>query len=435
MKTKVLIAQLGSRKHYQEPILLHQMGLLEALYTDFYAGNIFIQKALSTPYLNNRSPKFIKKALDRYSTELNDAKIIQFPHLYINRIGALKKLKKIVGHEIKDEKDDIYFRKKFCSEIIKHGYQESNCIYGFCGTSLELFLHAKEKGLRCVLDQTLVERDFGLNLLHEEVRIWKNWSIKNFKPPEINSEMSQRQRKEQDLADHIICGSDFVKDSLIERRLPSKKISTVSLGRTHSKPYPNIEKMRTPWKDRKEGLRILFAGSVSLRKGIPYLLKALEKLKDLPFKCKIAGSIQLNKEKLDQYSHVCEFLGRVPISSMSRLYSWADVMVLPSLFEGSAMVTYEALEYGIPIITTFNSGSIVSNGIGGWIVPIRDPDAIANALIELFNDGIEENFHAKLNSHLESTKVQGLNEFRKVFSFDENIYLSKKYLKDNPNSN
>ena len=71
---------------------------------------------------------------------------------------------------------------------------------------------------------------------------------------------------------------------------------------------------------------------------------------------------------------------------MAAHYRWADVFVLPSICEGSAAVCYEALAYGLPVITTPNAGSVVRNGVDGYIVPIRDADAIACKLELLASD-------------------------------------------------
>ena len=71
------------------------------------------------------------------------------------------------------------------------------------------------------------------------------------------------------------------------------------------------------------------------------------------------------------------------------------------------MVIYEALSLGVPVITTYNSGSIVRDGIDGFIVPIRDANAIAEKLIKiheepnLFNTTDIQNY---LNQTIEESK-------------------------------
>ncbi|MCP9910689.1 glycosyltransferase, partial [Cyanobium sp. BA20m-p-22] len=65
-----------------------------------------------------------------------------------------------------------------------------------------------------------------------------------------------------------------------------------------------------------------------------------------------------------------------------------DVLVLPSLFEGYALVISEALSQGLPVITTPNSGAThtIRNGLEGFIVPIRDSQAIAERLQQLVDN-------------------------------------------------
>jgi glycosyltransferase involved in cell wall biosynthesis len=56
------------------------------------------------------------------------------------------------------------------------------------------------------------------------------------------------------------------------------------------------------------------------------------------------------------------------------------------MYEGSATVTYEALAAGLPVICTPNTGSVVRNGVDGFVVPIRDPDAIVSVIELLLAD-------------------------------------------------
>jgi glycosyltransferase involved in cell wall biosynthesis len=81
-----------------------------------------------------------------------------------------------------------------------------------------------------------------------------------------------------------------------------------------------------------------------------------------------------------------KFLGRVPRDQIAGEYQQADVFVLPSLAEGSAEVTYEALAAGLPVITTRASGSVVRDRVEGRIVPERDPAALADAIEQVVGD-------------------------------------------------
>jgi glycosyltransferase involved in cell wall biosynthesis len=88
---------------------------------------------------------------------------------------------------------------------------------------------------------------------------------------------------------------------------------------------------------------------------------------------------------------------------MSALFQWADVFVLPSIVEGSATVTYEALMSGVPVICTPNTGSIVEDGVNGVIIPTRS----ANALTEAIQRYMENSF--LLRKHITGT-VRAVNQ-------------------------
>ncbi len=76
----------------------------------------------------------------------------------------------------------------------------------------------------------------------------------------------------------------------------------------------------------------------------------------------------------------------VPHSEVEAHYAWADVFLLPSLYEGSATVIYEALRAGLPVVVTPNAGSVARDGQDGFVVPVRDSDAVVAALERLAAD-------------------------------------------------
>ena len=71
----------------------------------------------------------------------------------------------------------------------------------------------------------------------------------------------------------------------------------------------------------------------------------------------------------------------------------ADVFVFPSLFEGSAVVTYEALACGLPSVVTPNAGSVVRDGVEGFVVPPRDVEALAGRMERL---GLDPDLRAEM---------------------------------------
>jgi glycosyltransferase involved in cell wall biosynthesis len=400
--SKVVVTQLGARRHYLEPILFHEWGMLERFYTDLYAGNNRVNRFLRQPDIYQRLPKALKKGIDRHDPALDGADVVDFPRLGIQYFQALRK---VTAEDF--SRVFLWSGKEFCRNVIKAGLGDADAVYGFNSAALELFEYAKPKGLRCILDQTLAEQTLLHQILLQEEATWKGWSIGPFAVNQYDRELADREHQEQELADRIICGSAFVKDSLIAKGIAADKIAIIPIGRRKGDPVGVPPLRIKPPRETKDELRILFAGAVGLRKGVPYLLEALKLLKGkIPFTCKIAGSIELRSDKLAEYADVCEVLGHVPRSLMTDLYEWADVFVLPSLCEGSAMVAYEAMSYGLPIITTESTGSIVRNGMDGWIVPIRDAAAISQRCIELFHGDLSHNPNQDLSAHINTVYAQ-----------------------------
>jgi len=61
-------------------------------------------------------------------------------------------------------------------------------------------------------------------------------------------------------------------------------------------------------------------------------------------------------------------------------YQWADLLVFPTVCDGFGLVQIEALAAGLPVITTPNAGSVVRDGVEGYIVPIRNAEALADRI-------------------------------------------------------
>src|SRR5205085_947328 len=103
--------------------------------------------------------------------------------------------------------------------------------------------------------------------------------------------------------------------------------------------------------------RVLFAGTAELRKGIHYFAMAAETLalRGRKYEFRVAGNVSARIMSQSACKYLT-FLGRVPLDRIADEFVNADVLVLPSLAEGSAEVTYQALGAGVPVITTHAAG-------------------------------------------------------------------------------
>jgi glycosyltransferase involved in cell wall biosynthesis len=266
----------------------------------------------------------------------------------------------------------------FCKRVVQLGFGKADTVYAYNGAALEIFQAARAQGLRTVLDQTAAPWRWNRDLLEEERRRWPGWEDE---PAEIDrsGRMSEREEAEWALADRIICGSTFARDALVEVGGPLDRCVVVPY---EGYRFPQAARDRKPRRTNDE-LRVLFVGTLQLRKGLPYLLEATKKFADPRVKVRLVGTSRLSSSALRELSKSCEIIGPVPRDQVATHYAWADVFVLPTLSEGSANVVYEAMAEGLAVVTTPNAGSVIHNGSNGIFVPMRDSATLAEVLSRL----------------------------------------------------
>lgn len=232
---------------------------------------------------------------------------------------------------------------------------------------------AKRRGMVVVLERASLHPATTVRLLREE---YARWNVP-FALPRWNY---ARLLREIEQADFIAIPSAFARDSMLAEGVPAHKLIEIPFGVDTRRFAPAREKTAHPF-------RALFTGQVSIRKGLPDLLEAWKRLAWRDAELWIAGGIApdfgATRERWRGLTGVA-FLGHV--RALESLYQQSDVFVFPSLEEGSALVTYEAMACGLPIITTFNAGSVARDGEDGVIVPIRDVGALCAALERLRAD-------------------------------------------------
>lgn len=77
-----------------------------------------------------------------------------------------------------------------------------------------------------------------------------------------------------------------------------------------------------------------------------------------------------------------EFVARVPQTELGAHYRWADVFVFPTIEDGFPAVMAQACAAGLPQLTTPNGAGrdLISEGVNGWVLPIRCPEAFIERL-------------------------------------------------------
>jgi glycosyltransferase involved in cell wall biosynthesis len=379
---RFLVAQLGARMHYAVPRILHKAGLLSGFFTDVYASHGF-PRLLSL--LPNRLRKgSLERLLERRLTEIPSALVHSFPLLgleYKRRLQAARSAEEsVLAH--------LWMSRAFAERVARNLSSSWNAAYVFNSAGLEILERCRATGALGCLEQCSSPHLKERHLVREESLRFPEWGTVP-DTDQANAAYGERERNEWAAADVIICPSEFVRSGLVEEGADPARIRVVPYGVDVEAQYQKAEVTARNLGIKtavSRPLRVLVAGRVCLQKGSHYVLQAAELLQGRA-ELRMVGSLaELSESMLSRLRQRVEVLGPVPRPEMAAQYGWADVFLLPSLCEGSATVTYEALGYGLPVICTANTGSVVRDGMEGFIVPVRDATAIAGRIERLARD-------------------------------------------------
>lgn len=177
----------------------------------------------------------------------------------------------------------------------------------------------------------------------------------------------------------IICVSEYEKKKAIEAGLPPGKLRVVHNGvspkctkTTYSNPYYN------------EGVcNVLFVGRFDFQKGFDVLAKAMRKLEGKPFHLTAVGGSVHNESFDVGIMPQTTFTGWLDHDAIVPYFTYADVLVMPSRWEGFGMVPLEAMSYGLPVMATNCTSlpEIVKHNINGFLFKLEDSQEIVELLI------------------------------------------------------
>lgn len=198
---------------------------------------------------------------------------------------------------------------------------------------------------------------------------------------DVDDPAFQRKDAEIELAETIIVASRFTKRTLVRHRPHLEdRVAVVPYG------APPVGPARAPW-PKSRRLRLLFAGRLTLAKGVATLADVAAKLGGL-VDLTVVGSRPSTCASLDALLDRVRWIPSLPHGAMLSLMQQHDVLVFPSLFEGFGLVITEAMSQGCVVITTDRTigGDIIDDGLNGVLVPPHSADAIVEAVLRLDGD-------------------------------------------------
>ncbi len=248
--------------------------------------------------------------------------------------------------------------------------RQGDVAYLWPGAPLPMYREARARGCIVVTERinTLVHTSH--RILAEEHRAL------GLPPPRGFTEAAAADEREMmELADFIFSPSPAVRRSLLDAGIPESKILSTSYG------LDPDEILGEGAADRGEGaVTAVFAGTICVRKGVHLLLEAWQRA-DVDGRLLVVGRVSdetkaFFSQKLSAHKGVVHLEFR---KDLSRVLDEADFFVLPSLEEGSPLVTYLAMGASLPcVVSPMGAGGIVENGKQGLVVdPHRVSDVAA----------------------------------------------------------
>jgi glycosyltransferase involved in cell wall biosynthesis len=268
---------------------------------------------------------------------------------------------------------DSWLYDRSVAAIIRPSLHPDDLFIGWATASLATARAARRRGARFVLDRACPHVDFQQQIVEQESAAL---GIPYHPEP---AWFRDRQLAEYTEADRILAPSEYTRATFPEA-MRSKIVKAPLFGRCAfpAKTHP----------ERHPEFTVGVVGGEPVRKGFLYLLQAWERLAFPNARLLIRSDADFTQfpalhQRLARLSNV-EFVRYVP--DINDFYQRCDAFVLPSVDDGFGMALFEAMANEIPCIATTHCGSseLLTPGRDGIVIPPRNSDLLAEALLSLY---------------------------------------------------
>jgi starch synthase len=252
-----------------------------------------------------------------------------------------------------------------------------DALIAISGAGLKTGQHLQARGGKFICDRGSTHQRYQAEMNREEGLRW------GLDTNTSDSRDTAREEQIYDVADAITVPSTYSLQSFVEMGVPRSKMHLIPYGVR----LESFARVADPAPDTFE---VIYIGAVNIYKGFPYLLEAFAQLRHPKKRLRMVGLVADEMrpllEKLPREN--VEFLGHVPQLQLKELLSRSHVLVLPSIDDGFGMVMNQAMACGCPVIASTHTGApdLLTEGQDGFLVPIRDSEAILNRLQQLADD-------------------------------------------------
>ena len=269
---------------------------------------------------------------------------------------------------------DVIIAEKFARFTARNLSPDADLLIGWSSATLEAIAPAQARGTKVIIERG------STHIGHQNKVLTAAYKEAGLTFGGIDQRMIAREVEEYECADRVSVPSTHAAKTFIAEGISEQKLLVNSLG-------VDLSQFSAP-ANRPENAKpkIIFAGGVGVRKGVPQLLRAFEKL-SANAGLHIFGRIEPGLEGQLKGEGVIVH-GPVPASTLATEYAKADIFCLPSVEEGFGLVVAQAMASGLPVVISdaVGAGDLVTSGVEGLIVPAMDEGALSEALAELVDD-------------------------------------------------
>ena len=372
---QIAVFHPGTQHSRQVALALAQLGRLAFLATGLFSTGAPLSLPLPAPVaerIGRERARFAFPALD-------PALVRRFPLTELPERLAARAGWSALAHRL-DRAGNAALGRIMARSVAREG---PFALWGFDSSSFAAFADPRCGDVPRLLDRTIADgRHWNAELaaLRESHPHWLGahavlWDEKRI----------ARDEREYAAATAILCGSRFAAATL--RR---HAVTPGTAAKVHVLPYPFDEALfggapEPVRADPTVPVRFLFVGEVGVRKGAHLLLEAIARLPDNAATLTLAGPLAVPHAAFAPYRDRVRFLGPVPRADIPHLMRMHHVLVLPSLFEGSAVVLPEAMASGLALIHSAASGEGAS-AASGIVLERPGVAELAEAMARLADD-------------------------------------------------
>lgn len=330
-------------------------------------------------WLPNKLATLLSRELRRRHTPLLDARLVrafgldEWLEIATRRVGLRR-----LSHRL-NVRGNIHFS----TDVIRLIEREPvDVLWGYNSSSLGVFRWAKRHGLKCVLDQTIGHPRALNSLIAGEQKRHPEFFY-DMVPP-YDEAWIATEDEEIALADVVVVGSPFCYRTMVDNGCPPEKLRIIPYGFDET-IFPETPPIRRPLNGRP--IEFLFLGAVTARKGIAYLLEAFSRISPEKASLTVVGNLAVPLETFARYSSRIRYIPQLPRTEVVQHLRSADVLIFPSLFEGSALVLQEAIGAGIGIIQSAASGvGVFADGSNGIMLEEVSVDTLVSAVQQVIQN-------------------------------------------------